>query len=36
MGFQIYKDDPMQLSKTFDFEMKGGGGSSERLRNTSG
>jgi hypothetical protein len=24
MEFKIYKADPMQLSKTFDFEMKGG------------
>jgi hypothetical protein len=36
MGFQICKADPMQLSKTFNFEMKGGRGSNERLSNASG
>jgi hypothetical protein len=34
MGFQICKPDSMQLSKNFNFEMKGGRGSSERLSNT--
>jgi hypothetical protein len=33
---QIYSVDPLQLSKSLDFEMKGGRGSSERLSNTSG
>jgi hypothetical protein len=36
MEFQVCKDDPIQLSKTFNFEMKGGRGSSERLSNASG
>jgi hypothetical protein len=36
MGFQICKADPMQLSKMFNFEMKGGRGSSERLSSASG
>jgi hypothetical protein len=35
MGFQIYKADPMQLSQMFDFKMKGGRGSNERLSNAS-
>jgi hypothetical protein len=30
MGFQVCKFDPIQLSKTFNFEMKGGRGSNER------
>jgi hypothetical protein len=36
MGFQICKAGPMQLSKTFNFRMKGGRGGSERLSNASG
>jgi hypothetical protein len=36
MGFQVCKANPIQLSKMFNFEMKGGRGSSERLRSTSG
>jgi hypothetical protein len=36
MGFQICKADPMQLSKMFNFEMKGGRGSNERLSSASG
>jgi hypothetical protein len=36
MGFQICKDDPMQLIKTFYFEVKGGRGSNERLSNAFG
>jgi hypothetical protein len=36
MGFQIYKADPIPLSKTFDFKMKGGRGRNERLSNASG
>jgi hypothetical protein len=36
MGFQICKNDPMKLKKTFNFEMKGGRGSSERLSSASG
>jgi hypothetical protein len=36
MGFQICKADTMQLSKMFNFKMKAGRGSSERLSSTSG
>jgi hypothetical protein len=36
MGFQICKVDPMQLRKMFNFEMKGGKGSSKRLSSASG
>jgi hypothetical protein len=36
MGFQICKVDPMQLSKTFNFKIKGGRGSNERLSSASG
>jgi hypothetical protein len=36
MEFQVCKDDPIQLIKMFNFEMKGGRGSSERLSIASG
>jgi hypothetical protein len=36
MGFQICKANPMQLSKMFNSEMKGGRGSNEQLSRASG